>query len=49
MMLMQQWWYLNLTRNGFYILFPVEGIMSYRQMISSCFYVLLKETCSLTS
>jgi len=34
MTLTQQWRYLNLTRttrNSFYILFPVEGIMGYRQ------------------
>jgi len=27
----QQWRYLNLTRNSFYILFPEKGIMSSRQ------------------
>jgi len=39
--------YLNLARNSFYILFPAKGIMSYRQIISSRFYVCLKGTCSL--
>jgi len=35
------------TRNSFYILFPAKGIVSYRQIISSCLYVRLKGTCSL--
>jgi len=41
MMLTQQWRYLNLTRNSFYILFPAKGIVSYRQIISSRLYVRL--------
>jgi len=28
MTLTQQWWYLNLTRNSFYILFPAKGIVT---------------------
>jgi len=35
MTLTQQWRYLNLTTNSFYILFPAKGIMSHRQDISS--------------
>jgi len=35
MTLAQQWQYLNLSRNSFYILFPVKGIVSYTQIISS--------------
>jgi len=35
MSLTQQWWYVNLTRNSFYILFPAQGIMSYRKIISN--------------
>jgi len=27
MTLTQQWWYLNFTRNNFYILFPEQGII----------------------
>jgi len=27
MTLTQQWWYLNFTRNSFYILFPEQGII----------------------
>jgi len=42
-MLMQQWQYLNLTRNSFYTLLPAKGIMSYRQVSSSCLYICLKE------
>jgi len=42
MMLTQQWRYLNLIRNSFYILFPVKDIVSYRQIISSRLYVRLK-------
>jgi len=44
---MQQWRYLNFTRNSFYILFPAKCIVSYKQIISSRLYVRLKETCSL--
>jgi len=47
MMLTQQWRYLNLTRNSFYIMFPVKGIVSYMQIIFSRLYVRLKGTCSL--
>jgi len=47
MMLTQQWRYLSLTRNSFYILFLAKCIVSYRQIISSRLYVRLKETCSL--
>jgi len=46
MMLMQQWWYVNLTRNN-YILFLATSVVSHRQIISSCLYVRLKRTCSL--
>jgi len=46
MTLTQQWGYLNLTRNSFYILFPAIGMMSYRQIISSRLYVLLEGTLS---
>jgi len=49
MTLTQQWRYLNLTKNSFYILFPAEIIMSYRQIISSHLFVRLKGTCSLAS
>jgi len=44
MTLTQQWRYLNLTRNSFYILFPAKGIVSYRQIISNRLYVRLKGT-----
>jgi len=47
MTLTQQWQYLNLTRNSFYILFPAKGIVSYRQVVSSRLYVRLNGTCSL--
>jgi len=47
--LTQQWRYLNLTRNSLYILLPAKGTMSYKQIISSRFYVRLKGTCSLAS
>jgi len=46
-MMLTQWRYQNLTRNIFYILNPVKGIMSYRQIISSYLYVYVKETCLL--
>ena len=49
MTLMQQWKYLNLTRNSFYVLFPAKGVVSYRQVISSRLYVRLKGPCSLAS
>ena len=39
MTLTQQWQYLNLVRNSFYILFPAKDISSYRQIISSRLYV----------
>ena len=42
-----QWRYLNLTKNSFYILFPAESSVSYRQTISSRFYIRLKGTRSL--
>ena len=42
MTLTQQWLYLNLTRNNFYILFLAKGIVSFRQIISSRLYVRLK-------
>jgi len=45
MMLMQQWRYLNLTRDMFYILFPAKGIVSCRQIIYSHLYVRLNGTC----
>ena len=47
MTLTQQWRYLNLTRNSFYIIFPAKYIANYNQIISSRLHVLLKETCSL--
>jgi len=47
MTLTQQWRYLNLARNSFYILFIAKGIVNYRQIISSNHYVRLKGTCSL--
>ena len=47
MKLTQQWQYLILARKSFYILFPVKGIVSYKQIISSCLFVRLKGTCSL--
>ena len=40
---MQQWLYLNFTRNSFYILFPTKGNVSYRQVISIRLYVCLKQ------
>jgi len=46
-MLTQQWQYLNLTKNRFYILVPAKGVASYRQTISSHLCVYLKGTCSL--
>jgi len=49
MTLMQQWRYLKITGNSFHILFPMKGIMSYRQVTSSRLYVCLKGTCSLAS
>jgi len=49
MTLTQQWQYLNLTRNSFYILFLAKGIVSYRQIIFSRLYVHLKGTCSVAS
>jgi len=49
MTLTQQWQYLNLVRNSFYILFPAKDISSYRQIISSHLYVHLKGTRSLSS
>jgi len=53
MTLTQQWQYLNLVRNSFYILFPAKDISSYRQIISSRLYVHLyvhlKGTRSLSS
>jgi len=49
MALTQLWKYLNLTRNNFYILFPAKGIVSYRSVISSRFYVRRNRTCSLAS
>ena len=42
MTLTQQWRYLNLPRNSFYILYPAKGIVSYWQIISSHVYVPLK-------
>jgi len=33
--LTQQWRYLNLSKNSFYILFPAKGIVSSGQIISS--------------
>jgi len=42
MTLTKKWWYLILTRNRFYILFPAKGIVSYRQIISSFLLVRLK-------
>jgi len=47
MMLMQQWQYLNLVRNTFYILFLAKCIVSNMQIISSRLYVLFGETCLL--
>jgi len=47
MTLTQQQQYLKLTRNSFYILFPANSIVSYRQITSSCVYVRLKGNCSL--
>jgi len=38
-MLTQQWWYLNLTRKSFYILFLAKGLVSYMQVISSHLYI----------
>ena len=43
MTLMQQWRYLNVTRNSFCISFPAKIIMSYRQIIYSGLYFRLKE------
>jgi len=40
---MQQWLYLNFTRNTFYILFPTKGNVSYRQVISIRLNVCLKQ------
>ena len=34
MTLTHHWWYLNLTRNSFYILFLAKGIVSDRHIIS---------------
>jgi len=47
MTLTQQYRYLNLTRNSFYILFLVKDVVSYTQIVSSSLYVRLKGTCSL--
>jgi len=47
MTLTQQWRYLNLTKNSFYILNLAKCIVSYRQTISSRPYVRLKKACSL--
>jgi len=33
----------ELTRNSLYILFPVKGIMNYRQIISSRLYVRINQ------
>jgi len=43
MTLMQQWRYLNLTRNSFYILFLAKGMVTYRQIVSSRLYVRFKK------
>jgi len=43
MTLTQQWRYLNLIRNSFYIKFPAKGVMSYWQIISSRLYVFQNE------
>jgi len=43
MTLSQQWRYLNLTRNSFYILFLAKCIMSYRQIISNRLYIRIKK------
>jgi len=44
MMLSQLWRYLDRARNSYYIVFPVKGIVSFRQIISSLFYVRFKGT-----
>jgi len=44
MTLMQQWQYLNLTRNSFFL---TKGIVSCRQTISSRLYVCSNRTCLL--
>ena len=45
----QQWRYVNLARNSFYILFPAKGVVSYALIISSRLNVRSKGTCSLAS
>jgi len=42
MTMKQQWQYLNLTRNSFYILSPAKGIMRYWQIISRRLYIRLQ-------
>ena len=49
MTMTQQWRYLDLTRNSICFLFPVKGVVSYRQIISSRLYNRSKGTCSLAS
>jgi len=43
MTLTQQWRYLNLTRNRFYILLPAKCVVTYRQIISRRLYIRLKK------
>jgi len=47
MTLTQQWRYLNLSRNSFYIYFPAKGIMGDREINYNILCVRLKGTCSL--
>ena len=49
MTLTQQWWYLNLTRNSFYILLPAKGIMIYKQINSCRLCIRLKGTWTLVN
>ena len=47
MMLSQLWQYPDRARNSYYIVFPAKGIVSFRQIISSLFYVRFKGTWTL--
>jgi len=39
MMLIQQWRYVHLNRNSFCILDSMKGIVNYKEIISSLFFV----------
>jgi len=48
MPLIQESQYLSLTRNSFYIIFPANGVVSYREFISCPSYVRFKWICWLS-